>query len=67
MEKETSQDARRTRKNPPSEGKLARLRYRRRHLRRHHPPMYHHPRKSCHCIEQDIVTAPDQNGGKSAV
>lgn len=49
-------------KNPPHEGKIARLRYRRRH-----PHLYRQPRVRRKSTIQGIVTTLLQHGGTSAI
>lgn len=63
MEKENESKRTKDTRDSPPEGKIARLRYRRRH-----PHLYRHPQiKPRHYLNQDIVTTPLQHGGKSAV
>ena len=49
------------RRNPPTEGKIALLRYHRRRLRQRYP------RIKSRGINQNAMTTPLQDGGKSAV
>jgi len=66
MEKEDASKHTKEMRNSPTEGKIARLRYRRQHLPRHHPPLYYNPQIRCRDTDQGIETTP-LHGGKSAV